>query len=32
VAWDIEFTDEFGSWWDGLTADEQESVDFGVGS
>jgi len=31
VAWDIEFTDEFGSWWDGLTADEQESVDFGVG-
>jgi hypothetical protein len=31
VAWDIEFTDEFGSWWDSLTADEQESVDFGVG-
>ena len=31
MAWDIEFTDEFGSWWDGLTADEQESVDFGVG-
>jgi hypothetical protein len=31
VAWDIEFTDEFGSWWDGLTLHEQESIDFGVG-
>ena len=31
VAWDVEFTDEFGTWWDGLTAEEQESVDFGVG-
>jgi hypothetical protein len=31
VAWDVEFTDEFGSWWDSLTGDEQESVDFGVG-
>ena len=31
VAWDVEFTDEFGAWWDNLTADEQESVDFGVG-
>ena len=31
MAWDIEFTDEFGSWWEDLTADEQESVDFGVG-
>lgn len=31
VAWDVEFTDEFGTWWDNLTADEQESVDFGVG-
>lgn len=31
VAWDVEFTDEFGAWWDSLTADEQESVDFGVG-
>jgi hypothetical protein len=31
VAWDVEFTDDFGTWWDHLTADEQESVDFGVG-
>ncbi len=23
----VEFTDEFGEWWDRLTADEQESVD-----
>jgi hypothetical protein len=31
VAWEVEFTNDFGSWWDGLTANEQESVDFGVG-
>ena len=31
MAWDVEFTDEFGAWWNSLTADEQESVDFGVG-
>jgi hypothetical protein len=31
MAWDIEFTDEFGAWWDSLTPDEQESVDCGVG-
>jgi hypothetical protein len=31
VAWDVEFTDEFGTWWENLTAEEQESVDFGVG-
>jgi hypothetical protein len=30
MAWDVEFTDEFGEWWDGLSADEQESIDFGV--
>lgn len=31
VAWDVEFTDEFGTWWDSLAPEEQESVDFGVG-
>jgi hypothetical protein len=30
VAWDVEFSDEFGEWWDGLTAAEQKSVDFTV--
>ena len=30
VAWDVEYTDEFGSWWNGLSADEQDSVNFGV--
>lgn len=38
MAWEIEFTDEFGSWWQRLSAAEQESVrayvrllqDFGV--
>jgi len=26
MAWDVEFTDDFGEWWDGLTAEEQDSV------
>jgi hypothetical protein len=30
VAWDVEFSNEFGEWWDGLTAAEQKSVDFTV--
>jgi hypothetical protein len=30
VAWDVEFSDEFGEWWDGLTAAEQKSVDYTV--
>lgn len=24
--WDVEVTDDFASWWNGLTADQQESV------
>jgi hypothetical protein len=31
VAWEVEFSDEFGTWWDGLNAEEQKSVDFTVG-
>jgi len=30
VAWEVEFSDEFGKWWGGLNADEQKSVDFTV--
>ena len=30
MAWEVEFSDEFGEWWDGLTAAEQKSVDFTV--
>ena len=30
MAWEVEFTDEFGTWWDSLNEDEQDSVDFGV--
>jgi hypothetical protein len=30
VAWEVEFSDEFGEWWDGLDAPEQKSVDFTV--
>lgn len=27
MAWDVEFTDEFGAWWDTLTEAEQVSID-----
>ncbi len=26
MKWDVEYTDEFGGWWGGLTEGEQESV------
>jgi hypothetical protein len=26
MQWDVEFTDEFGAWWDVLSEPEQESV------
>lgn len=26
MTWYVEYTDEFGNWWDRLTAEEQESV------
>ena len=25
--WEVEFTDEFGQWWDGLTPEQQEALD-----
>ena len=28
--WEVEYTDEFGDWWNGLTQAEQESVDASV--
>lgn len=28
--WDVEYTDEFGDWWAGLTEGEQEDVRAGV--
>ncbi len=28
--WDIEYTDEFGEWFGGLTEEEQDSIDYGV--
>jgi hypothetical protein len=30
VPWEVEFTDEFEAWWDGLSEEEQDSVTFGV--
>jgi hypothetical protein len=29
-AWDVEYTDEFGDWWDTLSEDEQESLAVSV--
>jgi hypothetical protein len=31
MAWDVEFTDEFGAWWDTLTEAQQDAVDRVVG-
>jgi len=28
--WEVEYTDEFGEWWHGLTEAEQESIDAHV--
>ena len=30
MIWDVEFTDEFGAWWDELSEAEQESIDVTV--
>jgi hypothetical protein len=30
VSWDVEYTDEFNDWWNGLTDDEQDSVAVGI--
>jgi hypothetical protein len=31
VSWNVEYTDEFGEWWDGLTEGEQDAIDVVVG-
>ena len=31
MAWEVEYTDEFGEWWDALDAAEQDSIDVIVG-
>ena len=30
VSWDVEFTDEFGHWWDSLDQAAQDSIDVAV--
>ena len=30
MSWNVEYTDEFGKWWDTLAESEQESVDASV--
>ena len=30
MIWNVEYTDEFGAWWNSLTETEQESVDVSV--
>ena len=31
MSWDIEYTDEFGGWWNSLSEDEQDRVAVSVG-
>jgi len=31
MTWDVEYTDEFGTWWGGLSEDERESITAIVG-
>jgi len=31
MAWSVEYTDEFGSWWDTLSESEQKSAGLGAG-
>jgi hypothetical protein len=30
MTWEIEYTDEFEAWWEGLTEEEQEAIDAAV--
>lgn len=30
VSWDVEYTDEFGVWWETLKEDEQDAIDVVV--
>lgn len=30
MVWEVEYTDELEAWWDSLSPDEQESVDYTV--
>ena len=31
VIWEVEYTDEFGEWWNDLSEEEQDSIDQRVG-
>ncbi|HEV2085308.1 MAG TPA: type II toxin-antitoxin system RelE/ParE family toxin [Gemmatimonadales bacterium] len=31
MAWEVEYTDEFSQWWDGLSEEEQDSIAKSVG-
>jgi hypothetical protein len=30
VAWEVEFTDEFGKWWNALSQDQQDDLAHSV--
>jgi len=30
VSWEVEYTDQFGLWWDSLTADDQRRIEAAV--
>lgn len=31
MKWEVEYTDEFGEWWETLSEDEQESIAVSIG-
>ena len=31
MTWDVEYTDDFGLWWDALDVEEQNAIDVAVG-
>jgi hypothetical protein len=31
MTWDVEYTDDFGNWWEALTEGEQDAIDRTVG-
>jgi len=30
VSWEVEYTDQFGGWWDELSEDDQERITIAV--
>jgi hypothetical protein len=31
MQWEVEYTDEFGAWWESLTAEERDAIAYSIG-